>query len=942
MGRRISRFFDLRQGEERQVLRVFFALFLVIAGHTMLETARDALFLTKLPPQQLNLVYVALAGLAFVVSAGSTRLARAFGRRNALIATLCLAATATTLLHAMAPTPRVVMALYVFSGLVGALLSVQFWLLAAQLFTSGQARRLFGPIASGGVLGGIAGAGTASLMLAYIPVTSLLVVAAFAFVAAALLLTTLGVPEAEPDASKGDSIPPRAEPTAESSVVWSEQMYVRRVALLVGLSTASVLTVDYLFKSTAARTIPPEHLGVFFARYYAAMNGVSLVVQLLVAGRLVRRLGVAGATAVMPILLLGGGLASFFSAGAVLPVFATRIVDGGLRYSLNRVATELLYLPMPTSVRERAKGLIDTVLARAVQASMAGVLFALGAVGVLSPRLLAGIMVALSAAWAVVAFGMRVRYLDLFRRTLARGTLRLGAEATEIDVNAAEALVEAMASPEPTQVIAALDVLDQRHRSKLIPALILYHDADAVLCHALEIFGVSPREDWIPLGERLLSHAHEAVRISAVRALAKHGIASALARATDDESSTVQAYAAFHLALRSSEGDLTEYPLIADMLKAPGDFGDAGRRGLLAAIVDAPAARAASLVLAIAERPMGEVAAQPIETKPEGRALQVSFRRSADTITLVAQAMKAIGDPRYIPFCIAQLAMRPGREAIRQALVAIGDPALDALEAALADPATDRRVRAHVPRTIARFESQRACDLLMALLEQERDGFVRYKVLRGLGQLVVTSDVKVDRQRIERETRRNLVEYLRATAYRQGIESGRRDASPPSPSEELLVGLLGDKQRQSLARAFRLLKIAHKREDIHRVHMAAVASDRRVRSNAGEFLDSLLSGRSRRELRELFRLVVDDLDPAERVARAALHVGPMPRNRDQALAALIEDHDEAVATIASYYALSLGVENLRASVERARIDRPSLDPLLDRFFGTSPVTGAAV
>src|SRR3954471_15838209 len=159
MRRWIQRFFDLGEEEARPALLSFLTLFLIIAAHTMLETARDALFLTKLPPSQLNLVYIALAGLSFVVAAGSTRMAQRFGRRNALIATLCLAAFTTTLLHAMTPTPRVVMALYVFSGLVGAVLSPQFWLLTAQMFTSAQGRRLFGPIASGGVVGGVVGAG---------------------------------------------------------------------------------------------------------------------------------------------------------------------------------------------------------------------------------------------------------------------------------------------------------------------------------------------------------------------------------------------------------------------------------------------------------------------------------------------------------------------------------------------------------------------------------------------------------------------------------------------------------------------------------------------------------------------------------------------------------------------------------------------------------------
>jgi ATP/ADP translocase/HEAT repeat protein len=917
----ISRFFDLREGEARPVLQSFLVLFLLIAAHTMLETARDALFLTKLPPRQLNLVYIALAGLSFVVSAGSTRLAIAFGRRNALIGTLCIAAFATTLIHAMAPTPRVVMALYVFSGLVGAVLSPQFWLLGAQIFTSAQGRRLFGPIASGGVLGGVAGAGTAAILLTRISVTSLLVVASFAFVATALLLTTFRTFDDEPLASKLDAATPRAESSAKPSLALSQQPFVWRVALLVGLSTAAVLTLDYIFKSTAAHRIPAPELGEFFARYYAAVNGLSLVVQLLVAGRIVRRLGVAAATAVMPMLLFGGGVAAFFWAGKLLPVMATRMADGGLRHSLNRVATELLYLPMPTAVRERAKGLIDTVLSRSVQAVTAGLLFALGTAGVLSSHLLAGILVVLCAAWAIVALGMRARYLDLFRQALARGTLALDAESTEIDVNAAEALVEAMASPDPVQVIAAIDVLEQKNRTKLIPALILYHDADAVLFRALDLFGASTREDWIPLAERLLTHPREAVRVAAVRALAKHGVASALARATEDVSSTVQAYAAFHLALRSSETELTEHPLLSVMLKAPGDFGDAARRVLLTAIADSPDPRAAALVLAIAK--------------------EKTFQRTHENITLVANAMTAIKDARFIPYCIEQLAMRAGREAIRRALVAMGDPAFAALEAALVDPATDRHVRAHVPRTIGRFGSQRAFDFLLGQLEKEHDGFVRYKVLRGLGRIVAENDVKIDRARIEKEAARNLIENLRMCAHRVGIDRGRRADTAVSPSEELLVGLLGDKQSQSLERAFRLLKIAHKREDIHRVHVAATSSDRRARSNAGEFLDSLLSGRSSSELRDLFRLIVDDLDPTERVARAAAYLESTPRTRDEVLAALIEDHDEALATIASYYALTLGADDLRTSVERARKDRPSLDTLLDRFLGTAPLTGAA-
>jgi hypothetical protein len=313
------------------------------------------------------------------------------------------------------------------------------------------------------------------------------------------------------------------------------------------------------------------------------------------------------------------------------------------------------------------------------------------------------------------------------------------------------------------------------------------------------------------------------------------------------------------------------------MLEETGETGDARRRVLLTAVADAADPRASSLVLAIAASP--------------------TFARTELNVTLLARAMKALRDPQYIPFCLALLAIRPGREAIREALVSMEEPALAALEAAANDPLTAHRIRTHLPRTIADFRTQHACDFLMDRLHEERDGFVRYKVLRGLGHIVASSDVKVDRRKVEKEARRNLVEHLRVTAFRVALLAGNVGKGATSDTEKLLLGLLADKQAQSVERAFRLLKIAHRREDIHRVHTAVKSGDRRARSDAGEFLDTLLAGARARELRELFRLVVDDIDPATRVRRGTPYLGSVPRDRAQALTALVGDADPGLATL---------------------------------------------
>jgi AAA family ATP:ADP antiporter len=923
----LGKTFDLREGETPVLLKAFGSLFLLIAGHTILETARDALFLSKLPPDRLNVVYVVLAAVSWVVVRWMTKFSLRFGRRNAFVCGLLAVAYGTVLLHHLAPRSSTVLVLYVFSGLVGSVLTAQFWTLVASMFTVAQGRRLFGLIASGGVVGGFVGATSAAGLLSVAPVTTLLPVAAGSFVVAALIATTIHVDSgpAVPHAIPGMDAPPHEERSMGIARFFRDTPFLMRIAVLLALSTAAVLVVDYLFKSTAARVIPPEKLGGFFAQYYAVINAISFVVQIFIAGRLVKRLGVAATVGVMPLLLFGGGLMSLLTGGVLLAVLGTKAVDGSLRYSLNRVATELLYLPVPADARDRAKTLLDTVLVRVVQAVTAIAVFALSMTGHASPRVLSAMVVVLSLGWLIAAIGVRRPYLGLFRRALSEGTFANVAAHSgveELDLGAAETVVEMLASREPLQVIAAMNLLEQRKRVRLITALVLYHESDEVLLRALEIFGASDRTDWIPLAERLLVHPHEPVRVAAVRVLARRSV-DALRRAGDDYSTAVQAHAAYHLALRDDEEPVEDHPRIAVLLSAPGMDGEAGRLALLQAIADTPDPRA----IGVLQRFSARAAKPPAQG---GMSLEMVYQ--------FARAIAAIKDPSFIPVLIARLAMRDGRDSIRDALAALEEPALDALTEALKDPNTPRRVRLHIPRTIGRFGTQRATDVLTDALHSEEEGLVRYKLLRGLGLLVSLHDVKVDRVLIEERARQNLLEHLRLLILRVvGVDEPLDNSGVTSSSRLLLTELLQDKGRQALERAFRYLQIAYRLEDIHRVYDAAISKDRRERANAAEFVDTLLARRDQQELRALFRIVIDDLDDKNRAERAREWVKTAPATRADALTLLVEDPDAALAAIAVSYASSMDDSVIRARVARARAERPSLDAVTVRFFGQPAV-----
>jgi AAA family ATP:ADP antiporter len=908
-----AKLISLRPGELRFTLPAFATLFLTVAAHTSLETARDAIFLTQLPTRDLNLVYVALAGITLAVTFVSTKLTLAVGRRNALICSLAGVAAGTGVFFLLKPTPHVALALYLFSGVEGAMLVPQFWLFADDLFTVAQARRLFGSITSGGVAGGVAGAGVAALIVRAFPVTSLLPVTAALFAASAAVVCTLrpdghGEPRASILAEQ-----PRASAPGPRRSPFRGNPFLIRIAALVSLSTASVLVVDYLFKSAAARAVPPESLGFFFARYYAVMNAVSLVVQIFIAGRVVRRMGVIGASAITPLLLLGAGLTAALQGGFIF-VLVLKTFDGGLRYSLNRVATELLYLPVPAGPRQQAKGFIDSALSRIVQALTAIGLYFLAVRWLTSTRFLAVVVIVMCACWLAVALTLRRTYLDLFRTALTSGSLDPTSNVHDIDMTSAGALVESMASTDPVTVVAAMNVLAEHERTNLIPALILYHDAPSVLIRALELMAQGGRTDWVPLGERLLASTDDSVAAATVRALARVGKFDSLKKAAAHPSARVQAYITLYRAQHDGSVDLMSHPLIRAILEAPDEHGRASRRALLAALSDSPDERAINLLLALAELP------------------EIDDDESA--IEQLATAIAGLRNPRFVPMCISRLAKRKGRDAIRGALVAIGEPALDALGLMMRDQSVERRLRLHAPRSISPFGSQSAANLLVGQLVREKDGMVRYKVLRALGQLVARFEVKLDRKIIDKETTRNLEEHLRLLSFWVALESERCAARDDGDTaKKVLDGLLKDKLDQSMERAFRLLQIAHKGEDIESVHAATRSSDKTVRANAGEFLDVLLVRHDEDRLRRLLRIVVDDANDVDRIRAAREEIPGLARTYAEAIVRLLDDKDEVLVALAAQHALSLNDPTLAAAVSTARKRSPSIQATTERLFG---------
>jgi HEAT repeat protein len=870
------RLLDVRPGEGRHLAVAFSTLLVLITGYAALETARDALLLTRLPPRALAVVYVATAILVLPLASLAGRAAARWSAGSLLACGLVLAAAALLVLYAM-PVYRVTsLAIYVTSGLIAAVLVPLFWNMVASLFNAAQGRRLLGLVGAGGILGGVLGSGASALLIGLVAARELLLVPVAAFLIAAVLVMSMRHAQG---ASKGRS--ERALPTGHTKASLSRQEPATRwVALLVASGALATLVVDYQFKWTVARAVPHESIAPFVARTYALLNILSLFTQLLITGWLVRRAGITTTMITSPLLLVTGGLATFVAAGFLAASVATKFIEGTLHNSLNRVTVELLYLPVPDATRSRVKPFIDGAVVRLTQAVAGSFLLVLGAADALSSPLLGILALFAGCAWLLTAVMMRRPYLAMLRRAVGEN------EAPELhdgplDAGSAQSLVELLAHSDPIVVVGIMGLLVRRRLERLIPPPILLHRDGRVLVRALAVFGASRREDWIEEARRLLCDDRESVRTAAARALATQGRLDVhdLPR---EAGPRLKAYAELRRAMASPGSDPHE--LLEGAVESV-------CLGLLDAMIDAqPDARLARLL-------------RELEPMVEGT------REATEMLAKAAAAQQVVP---LVPALVTRLARRESREVVRASLVSLGEPALAELSRRLVDRSQDRHLRAQWTWAIAKFGTCAAAETLLQCIESDPDGLVRYSAIRGLGRIVGTANVSMDRRRVERLALANILEHFRLLGLRTPIiAQSSVSANRPPTIELLLVSLLDDKLRQSLDRVFRLLQVAHPRQDIRRVRIAALSGDRRARANACEFLDALLRRADERPLRQLLLLAIDDLPMAARVERGlAQRDGTSHLSREDALGALARDSDTALSDLASLHLANLGARHV--------------------------------
>ncbi|HEY8925928.1 MAG TPA: HEAT repeat domain-containing protein, partial [Polyangia bacterium] len=671
--------------EQRVIRAAFLSLFGVLCSQTLLETARDTLFLTHLSVTQLPWIHLLLALLTLVAGGVSAWTARWRGepRRTSpsmVSSSLWLGAAVTGALGLMLVRGSriAVYLLFLWSGVFSGLSVTRIWTLLAETVDVSRAKRLYGKLAAGAGSGAVAGAALARICGPSSSAPGLVLLAA-----GLVALTALGPGRALAGSDGGDDaevsfrsqVDDRANDReiVRAFVATVADPHVARLVVTMLLATAVATLLDFSFKAAVAAHLPAARLPAFLASFHLTTSLASLLAQLFGLAFVVRVVGVRRAQLVLPLLLLAGVVVAAASGG-LAAVILVRGLDGALRNSFHRPSSELLQVALPDRLRRRAKPIVDVAATRGGQAIGALVLVVLTATSA-GPGIRLGVVGALLLGWMLFAHGLGRRYVDLLRSSLrgAGGLAVAHADAPALDGEALASVLAAVARGNETEVLAGLELLAAHGRAALIPVRLLDHRQAAVVRRTLELLPASPPAtsvtDLVQALDRLLSHADGPVRTAALRRRVALEPDRALLTSLADNASCP--------AVRC----VAQVALVA--------------RGW---IEPAPALEALSSRLAAGSLELRAAVAQALADHPDRRfeplLLALLAGREPAVLELATATLGAIGGPGALEALVKLLERREGRAAARAAL-ARTPGAFEAVHAVLTDPGRSVSVRAH-------------------------------------------------------------------------------------------------------------------------------------------------------------------------------------------------------------------------------------------------------
>ena len=905
MKRWLERALKIQPGDLACGLRLSSCLFLTISVYVIGKVARDALFLTQFSAVQLPYADIASGFLAAFVVIIYLRVGRFTSLSKLLVGSpLFFAATYAffwTLTRHHSPPFWLYPVFYVWVAMFGVLAPTQVWTLANYLLTTREAKRIYGMVAGGGITGWIFGGYLSKVVAQAFGTDSLLLAMAVLLVICSGVMAVAsnrGKVRLELANNPAGGVAGTGQRDLADSVrsVFSSP-YLRAIAAVICISSFVTTLAGWQFKAIAKQfSVSTDAMAIFFGDFYFYAGLLSLLFQLLLTTRLLRRFGIGPMLFILPAVILLGSTAVVVWGSIAAAVF----LKGGdqvLHYSIDRSTIELLYLPLPNRVKLQAKWFIDTVVWRFGD-GLAGVVVLVFATRLgWTAQQIGWIAILLILGWLASVYVVGKQYVVVLQDSISQH--RFDAEQAStlaLDRSTAELLAKNILTSDPAEILYALSLFEVERQRAAHPVIrgLLNHPAPEVRQKAISILSAAGDKSVRPSIEALLQDPDSGVRTEAMLYLAYHAHVdpvTLVAEIGDCADYAVRSAVAAYLARPGEAQNIETARQI--LMGMSGESGEEGRRTRL------------ELARLLGELPdcfdplLGTLLGDPAHD-------------------VVREAIRSTGTLRKFSLASTLLDLLPNRELASdaaQALAKFGDQVVGLLSDRLGDSSTPIDTRRAIPPILASIGTPAATGVVLDNL-LELDTTLRLQMISALNKIhQMHPEIALDMQLVETILAAEIMGHYRSYQIREALRL-------PEDSDEPVMRALREAFQQELERIFRLLKLLHPHLDLHSAYFGLQSDNVTVHDNALEFLESVLSMQLRRVLVPL----LDGKVSAEaRTAIAERFVRAKVESREQVVAELVASEDPWLKSCGAYAIGTFAIKSLEAELGPCL---ESSDPLL--------------
>ncbi len=873
--RYILKVFDLKEEELHKTLLLQLNIFLLITTLLIVKPTINSLFLSELTSDALPLGYVLTAIMAIVGSYFYDKILEKYPLNKVIEGTI-IGSVISLVIFGIALTFNIAGGLilyipYVWVAIFGLLTASQFWILANLVYNVREAKRIFGFIGAGAIAGGIFGGYLTSILTTFLRTEVLLFVAAF--IVFFCLPITKYIWKTEVVKLNTFQVSLRTNPKGESPFKLIKQSkLLSLIAVVIGLSVLVAKLVDYQYSDYASRLIEDqEELTSFFGFWFSTLSVISLLVQLFLTKRIVGTFGVGKSLLWLPSGIFVGSILLLFLP-QIWVIIAIKIIDGSLKQSVNKAATELLSIPIPIDIKKKTKTFTDVVV-DSIATGLAGFILIFFINGLnISSTYISLIIIALISVWLYFIYHLRKEYIVSFKDLLDTSHIKKEKTAKkEIAVTSiVETVNKVLNNGSEGQILhmlqKTLEVKDERFFEAIKKLLI--HESPKVRALAIENLYFLKTENLSFQMETMVNDRDQQVTTAAFRYLLKkydNNTIELFDNYLNRKDDTIANAALIGLSL-----ELRNHPLLQDRFDLENRIQLALQQSEALISEEQKTYKIQAILEAIGNA--------RVENFYHILNEQLHSKNQSIQNTAILSSAKTL-DKIFIPILIDFLSGKDTRKSAIDALFSYGEPIIDILVKSVKEESIALDDAVHVIAVIEKFASQKAIGSLKKLTDNTEHS-VKIEAIEALKRLkwkypnlYIKDRYIIDKVLDECHLYLNTLSVIHSQIV---IQYKKKDSLNENPevteARNGLMQLLEQRLDRQLQRIFRFLGIKYPPNDVEPILNIILNGKEEQRIHAIEFLDNILDNQLKKELIPIAESILVEAISEEKIKKLNLKI----------------------------------------------------------------------